>query len=153
MDAFLQLVFVKYFLHLLLVVRLSCPEQVRNGALPWLFTTCSFSLLCSLLFRSRCFLRFLCCCCSHSFSSFTLPRVSRTWWTISAKSSSWSWAIWTGARNMAHEAEGECQSGAAEFFPAGHTGVQLSGYLFSHTAIFSKIWSISECWWMLLMFC
>lgn len=40
---------------------------------------------------------------------------------------------------MAHEAEGECQSGAVEFFPVGHTGVQLSGYLLSHTAIFSNI--------------
>lgn len=33
---------------------------------------------------------------------------------------------------MAHEAEEECQSGAAAFFPAGHTGVQIHGYLLPH---------------------
>lgn len=40
---------------------------------------------------------------------------------------------------MAHEAEGECQSGAVEFSLVGHTGVQLSGYLLPQTAIFSNI--------------
>lgn len=33
---------------------------------------------------------------------------------------------------MAHEAEEECQSGAAAFFPGGHTGVQIHGYLLPH---------------------
>lgn len=58
--------------------------------------------------------------------------VSRIWWMISAKSSSWSWAIWTEARNTVHEAGAECQSEAVESLLVGHTGVQIHGKVLSN---------------------
>lgn len=65
---------------------------------------------------------------------FSFLWVCRIWWMISAKSSSWRWAIWMEARSTEHELEGACRSGAAESLLLEHTGVEMHAHTASHNS-------------------
>lgn len=109
-----------FFWHLLCwFVMISGSEQVYNCA-PLVLLRCFILTLFSILliFEVQLFLLLF-----SLIIFFLLLCVSRIWWMISAKSSSWSWAIWMEARNMVHEAGAECQSEAVESFLVEHTGV------------------------------